>query len=159
MSALHTLFRWLGHTAFAAAMARSTWGFPIIEMAHLIGLAGLGGAILIVDLQLLGIGPGHLPAPRVARELRPLFVTSLIVMIVSGAMMVSAEALKCYYNPAFRAKMALLFLAIAVSYAIHRNLMRSGAEDRPTAWLKTGAILSLILWLCVGAAGRLIGLV
>jgi hypothetical protein len=159
MSLLHTLFRWLGHTTIGVAMARSTWGFPIIEMVHLIGLASLGGTILIVNLQLLGIGPGRLPASRVARELRTLFVTSLLVMLVSGVLLVSAEALKCYYNPAFRAKMALLFLAISVSYAIHRNLIRSGDDDRPTVWLKTAAVLSLILWLCVGAAGRLIGLV
>jgi hypothetical protein len=159
MSPLHTLFRWLGHTTIGVAMARSTWGFPLIEMAHLIGLAGLGGTILIVDLLLLGFGPGRLSPSHVARELRPLFVASLTVMMVSGVLLVSAEALKCYYNPAFRAKMALLFLAIAISYAIHRNLSRPGADDRPTVWLKTAAILSLILWLCVGAAGRLIGLV
>jgi hypothetical protein len=140
-------------------MVRSTWGFPIIEMAHLLGLACLGGTILIVDLQLLGVGLGRLPASRIARELRPIFVTSLIVMVVSGILLVSAEAVKCYYNPAFRAKMVLLFLAIAISYEIHRNLNRLGADDRPTVWLKTAAILSLILWLCVGAAGRLIGLV
>ena len=125
MFSLHTLFRWLGHSTIGLAMARSTWGFPLIEMAHLIGLAGLGGTILIVDLQLLGIGPGRLPASRIVRELRPLFVTSLIVMMVSGVLLVSAEALKCYYNPAFRAKMALLFLAIAISYAIHRTLSRN----------------------------------
>ena len=158
MSPLQTLFRWLGHTTIGVVMARSTWGFPLIEMAHLIGLAGLGGTILIVDLLLLGIGPGRLSASRVARELRPLFVASLIVMMVSGVLLVSAEALKCYYNPAFRAKMVLLFLAIVVSCAIHRGLIRSGADDRPTVWLKTAAILSLALWLCVGAAGRLIGL-
>jgi hypothetical protein len=158
MFSLHTLFRWLGHTTIGVAMAQSTWGFPLIEMAHLIGLAGLGGAILIVDLRLLGIGPGRLPASRVARELRPLFLGSLIVMMVSGVLLVSAEALKCYSNPAFRAKMVLLFLALAISYAIHRNLIKSGTDHRPTVWLKTAAILSLVLWLCVGAAGRLIGL-
>jgi hypothetical protein len=159
MPSLLTLFRWLGHTTIGGVMVRSTWGFPIIEMAHLVGLACLGGTILIVDLQLLGVGPGRLPASRIARELRPLFVSSLIVMVVSGVLLVSAEAVKCYYNPAFRAKMVLLFLAITVSYAIHRNLTRLDADARPSAWLKTGAILSLILWLGVGAAGRLIGLV
>lgn len=158
MFSLHTLFRLLGHTTIGVAMAQSTWGFPLIEMAHLIGLAGLGGTILILDLKLLGIGPGHLSPSRVVRELRPLFVSSLLIMIVSGILLVSAEALKCYYNPAFRAKMVLLFLAIAISYAMYRDLIRFGDDDRPTVRLKAAAVLSLVLWLCVGAAGRLIGL-
>jgi len=158
MSSLLLLFRWLGHTTVGVFLARSTWGFPTIEMAHLIGLAGLGGEILIVDLGLLGIGPRRLPISRVARELFPLFLGSLVIMLASGILLVSAEAVKCYYNPAFRAKMVLLLFAIAISWAIQHNVIRSKADDHTSSWLKAAAILSLVLWLSVGAAGRLIGL-
>jgi hypothetical protein len=158
MSPLLPLFRWLGHTTVGVFLARSTWGFPIIEMVHLIGLAGLGGEILIVDLRLLGIGTPRLPISRVARELLPLFVTSLVIMLASGILLVSAEAVKCYYNPAFRAKMVSLLFAIIISWAIQRKLIRSEVEDHASSgWLKAAAILSLVLWLSVGAAGRLIG--
>jgi hypothetical protein len=158
MSPLLPLFRWLGRTTVGVLLARSTWGFPTIEMAHLIGLAGLGGEILIVNLRLLGIGTRRLPISRVARELFPLFVSSLVIMLASGILLVSAEALKCYYNPAFRVKMVLLLFAIAISWTIQRNAIRSKADDRSSSWLKAAAILSLVLWVSVGAAGRLIGL-
>jgi hypothetical protein len=157
MALLLLCFRWLGHTTIGTILAHSTWGFPTIEMAHLLGLAVLGGEILLIDLQLLGVGSRRVPVSRLARELWPVFITGLSVMLISGVLMVSAEAMKCYYNPAFRAKMVLLLFALGVSYAIQRAVTKSNTVNA-SRWLKVGAVLSLLLWLSVGAAGRLIGL-
>jgi hypothetical protein len=37
-------------------MRSSLWLFPAIESLHLLGLAMIGGALLVVDLRLLGSG-------------------------------------------------------------------------------------------------------
>src|SRR5713226_2669711 len=49
-------FEWCEHTAVGAAIRGSAWLFPVIEAFHLLALALIGGAILIVDLRLLGLG-------------------------------------------------------------------------------------------------------
>src|SRR5277367_6134307 len=102
------LFEWIAQARYFAWMRDSQWAFPIVELAHLLGLAILGGTVLLVNLGLLGIRLRREDTQGFARELRPLFVGSLVTMIVSGVILMSSEALKCYYNPAFRLKMLLL---------------------------------------------------
>jgi hypothetical protein len=45
----------LAHSPLGHAMQTSRWGFAVVEMVHLLGLAILGGSVLIVDLRLLGV--------------------------------------------------------------------------------------------------------
>ena len=64
----------------------------------------------------------------------------------------AAEAMKCYYHPAFRLKMVLFALSVLFNFTIHRSAVRM-----PSAWSKMAAAASLALWLGVGLAGRAIG--
>ena len=41
-------------TALGLAMRQSTWLYPAVETAHIIGLALLFGSIAVLDLRLLG---------------------------------------------------------------------------------------------------------
>ena len=156
MSLLH-LFRWLSHTSFSIYLRHSTWGFAIIETVHLLGLAVLGGAILIVDLRLLGIGLRHQPISRVARELSPILLGSLGVMLMSGALLVMTGPMKYYHSPSFRLKTVFFLLAVAFNFTLHRSAVRSDAASTGSAWPKVAAVVSLVLWLGVGLAGRAIG--
>lgn len=157
------LFQWIANAPLFAVMRDEQWAFPVAEMAHLLALAILGGTVLLVNLGLLGIrlrrgetenlAPQNLAPQNLAKDLWPLFVGSLATMIVSGAALVSAEAMKVYYHPAFRLKMLLLALAVTFSFTAHRRVTQSP----PSAWSKPAAVLSLMLWLSVGLAGRAIG--
>ena len=49
-------FQWCYQTAIGEAIRESTWLFPLIEAFHLVGLGLTAGAVLIVDLRLLGLG-------------------------------------------------------------------------------------------------------
>jgi hypothetical protein len=150
------LFHWYDHTALAAAMRKSTWAFAVVEMIHLIGLALLGGAVLIVNLRLLGVVLRGRPADRIARELWPFLVASVAALTVTGVLMISEETMKCYHSAAFRLKMLLFVPALLLSFGIHRKL-DAGAEPEPGRAAKLAAGASLVLWLGVGAAGRAIG--
>jgi hypothetical protein len=149
------LFRWYNQTPLSVAMQKSTWAFAAIEMVHLLGLALLGGVVLIVDLRLLGvILPGR-PAQRIARSLLPLLKIALVAMVVSGVLMLGEETMKCYFNAAFRLKMIFFAAAVTFYFAVHRRV-----ADSPIAsgWIpKVVAGVSLALWLSVGVAGRAIG--
>ena len=146
------LFQWAAHTPALAVVRDSKWGFAVVEMVHLLALAALGGTVLVVDLAVLGIGFGRQTPGRVDRELAPIFVASLIAMVLSGTLLVGAEAMKCYYHPAFRLKMVLFAAAVLFHFTIYRNAVGS-----PSIWSKISAVASLTLWLAVGLAGRAIG--
>ncbi|HEX4810154.1 MAG TPA: DUF6644 family protein [Bryobacteraceae bacterium] len=152
------LFEWLGRTPVGVFMQQSTYAFAVVEMVHLLSLAILGGAILIVDLRVLGLGLKIQSVARLARELRPCLITSLLVSIVSGVLLLSEEPMKCYYNPAFRLKMLFLALAILFYFGIQQRLFQS--EPQARAFLaKSAGFVSLLLWLAVGLAGRAIGII
>jgi hypothetical protein len=147
------LFQWAAHTPLFSVMRDSKWGFAVVEMVHLLALASLGGTVLVVDLGILGIGLRRQSPSRVACELAPLFRASLIAMAMSGSLVVSAEALKCYYHPAFRLKMVLFALAVLFHFTVHRRAV----QTPPSLRTKLVAAASLTLWLGVGLAGRAIG--
>jgi hypothetical protein len=155
---LHDWFMALAHSPLGQAMQTSSWGFAIVEMVHLLALAILGGSVVIVDLRLLGVVLKSESAQDVGRDLGRLIVASLIVMVLSGIALLSEEAGKCYYSPAFRWKMALLAVAVLFYFTLHRLALRPTGHGKPTSWARLAAIVSLLLWLSVGMAGRAIGL-
>ncbi len=145
------LFQWLGHSSVGVFMQQSTYAFAIVEMIHLLSLTVLGGVILMVDLRVFGLGLKSQTASTLAQQLNPFLVWSLVVSAISGILLLSEEPIKCYYNPAFRAKM--LFLAVAVAFYFFVQQRLSGAAA------KWAGALSLFLWLGVGLAGRAIGFI
>jgi hypothetical protein len=72
-------------------------------------------------------------------------------------MLFSSEAIKCYENPPFWAKMITLFFAIVFQYTVVRSTTRKSAVSPGRFRATTTACLSLLLWFGVGAAGRAIG--
>ena len=121
----------------------------------MIGLALLLGTILMVDLTLLGYGIGSHPAARIGRELGKWTTTGLVIMLASGPLIFTSEAVKCSKTPAFWIKMTLLALAIAFHFTIHR---RTALAEPPPPEVKTVAAVSLALWFGVALAGKAIAI-
>src|SRR6266850_6163228 len=92
---------WIAASRLGQAINTSTWAFAVIESVHLLALAVIGGAVLMVDLRLLGFGLRAQPLDRVARDAWPWFVGSWVVMIVTGVLLFVSEPLKLYYNTLF----------------------------------------------------------
>lgn len=148
----------LGNSGLGQYMQASRWAFAMVEAVHLLGLAILGGVVLIVDLRLLGLILKGESARTVSRGLSKVLLSSLVVMIVTGIALVSEEALKCYSSPAFRWKMALLAAAVLFYFTLHRAALLRTEKNDTNVWSRVTAIISLTLWLGVGVAGRAIGL-
>jgi uncharacterized membrane protein SirB2 len=141
-------------------MRSSTWGFAIVEVGHLLALAVFGGAVLLLDLRFLGLVFRTQPVSEVARELLPLTGGGVIVMFVSGVLLVANGPVRYYFNPAFRIKMILFVLALFVHFTLQFvAARRAPAREKHSIWFRTGAVLSLLLWLSIGVAGRAIGYV
>ena len=120
------LFHWLGRSWLGVSMSQSTYGFAVVEIIHLLALAVLGGVVLLVDLRLLGIGLRNQSVSKLARELSPLLLVSLVLMIVSGLLLVASASTKYYYNEAFRLKMVLFGAGLLFYFAVHRRVTGDG---------------------------------
>ncbi len=59
--------QWSEATGLGKMIRNSQYAFPIVEFFHLAALAIIGGAILVVDLRLLGLGSEE-DVRRAARE-------------------------------------------------------------------------------------------
>ena len=150
-------FEWCENTAVGDAIRSSLWLFPVIESVHLLMLALIGGAVLILDLRLLGLVFRRQPVARVARDTQPWLIVSLAVMLPTGLLLFLSESKKCYYSDAFWAKMAALALAMLFTFTVRRKVAAAGEKRVRGIWLKLVALVSLALWSTVGAAGRWIG--
>ena len=150
-------FIWFGHTPVGLYMRDSTNGFATVETAHLLGLALLGGVILLLGLGALNIAvAGESPAAT-ARSLRPVFALALTAMLASGVLLTASKPLRYFLSAPFRWKIALLTAGIALYAWLDRRLTRPG-HDAVTRTDGQVALLLLLTWFGVGLAGRLIGL-
>lgn len=148
-------FEWCESTGLGLMIRESVWVFPVIEAVHLLGLSLLGGALLIVDLRLLGAGLTHTPAALLARQVRPWLIAGVVLMVATGVPLFLSEAVKCYYSQAFWVKILTLPLAVVFTFAVRQRIAEAEATSRRTAAL-TGAA-SIALWFVVAAGGRWIG--
>ena len=71
---------WVASSPLSKAISTSTWAFAVIESIHLLALSVIGGAVLIVDLRLLGFGIKTQTLEEVARWVQPWFFASWAVM-------------------------------------------------------------------------------
>lgn len=151
-----SLFTWFEETAIGVAVRDSVWAFPIIEAVHLLGLCLLGGAVLVVDLRLLGLGLTGQSMARLARRARPWLVAAVIVLVATGVPLFLSEAIKAYYNTAFWVKMTTLPVALAFTFAVRERVARGNGMEA-TLTTRLVGFTSIALWLTVAAAGRWIG--
>lgn len=156
MHYLLPIFKWFDASWIGAVVRDSKWVFPAIEAVHIIALALLFGAILLLNLRLLGIALANKPTAQLARELSPWILCSLFIILASGFLLFSSEAMKAYGSVPFHVKMLFLFAAMIFHYTVYSRLTRARVAAAPI-WNKLAAIVSIALWLGVGIAGRGIG--
>jgi hypothetical protein len=134
---------WLQHSATA---------YLFVNAAHILGLAVLLGAILALDLRLLGLFrrfPIRVLGPFLVR----FAAAGLGLALLTGAWLFSVKPDQYLSNPAFRWKLVLLTIALVNAALQHR----SAGVMRESPAVRARAGLSLCLWLSVLVAGRWIG--
>src|SRR5262249_5970709 len=100
-----SFFTWCEQCWIGEAIRGARWLFPVIESFHLLALAVLGGAVLILDLRMLGLVLDRQPVAQLWHDTRRWMMGSLAVMLVSGVLLFFSEATKLYYHDAFWVKM------------------------------------------------------
>jgi len=155
---LEPLFRWLGGLPASKAISESLWIFPMIQAFHLVFLTILIGALLIVDLRLLGRGMIRQPLNQVAGDAMPWVIFSLLGMILTGVPQLMSNWSREYQSEFFWQKMYFLAAALIFTFTVRLAVTRGSETGGTTMGQKVVAIVSIFLWFNVAVAGRLIGL-
>ncbi len=153
------LVDWIGAWPGAVLLRGSGTAWLLVNAAHILGVGLLVGAILPLDLRLLGLFP-KVPLAVIAPFLSRAAAAGAVLAILTGLWLFSMKPAEYLHNSAFVWKTALLALALANVALQHGNrgfTQAFGSELRPT--VRVFALCSILLWLSVLVAGRWIGFV
>lgn len=153
---------WLEGSALGHAIrASGVWTYGLLNLTHILGISSLFGAVLVLDLRLLGAWRS-VPIEALARPVIPLATAGFFVAAGSGICMLSTNGTEYIGNP---------FLPIKFT-AIGAGLINVAVINRLPAWKARHAApptvgeerhlaivggISLASWLTAVTAGRLIG--
>jgi hypothetical protein len=144
-------------TPVAQYLRTSRWGYAAVNTAHVLGIALLVGAILPLNLRLLGFWPG-VPRGALVRVLVPAAAAGLLLAIVAGAFLFSARAEEYAALGVIWLKVAFIGLGILGALALHRAYGLELAQSSD-ARVAAHAVLSTVCWLGALVCGRLIAFV
>lgn len=163
MDSLLTICKWLEQTPVGAAVRQSLWLFPIIETVHLLGMAALVSIVAVFDFRLLGWALTDMRVSHLARYLFPWAWAAFALQVLTGTMLLASEATHMYANPAFRTKVLLIAFAglhvLVFRLAVYRNVAAWDTNRVPPVAARILGAVSILIWIGVVAAGRMIGFV
>jgi hypothetical protein len=140
-------------SALGQTIRESTWLFPAIESTHLLALALLGGAILIMSLSILGWGL-NTPVAELYKSAHRYLNGAVVLLIATGILLGISEPVKLYGRQAFWVKMISLAFALVLTYFVFNPLVRRGVSG----WsMRSVTVATMAAWLLVATAGRWIG--
>lgn len=147
----------LAASDLAGALRVSRWSYAAVNAAHILGIALLIGAILPLDLRLMGLWRG-VAQEGLVRVLVPVAAFGLLLATTTGPLLFSVRAPDYAGLIVFRVKLALIATGAVSALALHLShgfLLKSAGRGR----LAAAGALSMSCWLGALVAGRLIAFV
>src|SRR5687767_15305518 len=130
---------------------------PMVNVAHLAALVMFVGAVLIVDLKLLGDDEGT-PVDAIARGAEPWLLLGFVLLVLTGVPQLISNALREYYSIFFWFKMVVMVVALVFTFTIRRRVTLAPAGQVGAVTRKLVGAVSIVLWASVAIPARLIGL-
>jgi hypothetical protein len=151
---------WMASTEWSIALHESLYMYPLIESTHVLGIMLFVGMALMLDLRLLGLAFRNAPVSEVLDRVLPWAKAGAVVMVVTGVLLFYAIPVRNYQNIFFRIKVIMLLLAALNVWVFHNRVEKRIADwdldpvAPPAA--RFAAAASIVLWLSVVVAGRMI---
>ncbi|AUX75560.1 DUF6644 family protein [Sinorhizobium fredii] len=152
------LLEGIGALPFALAIRRSAIIYIFVNAAHILSIGIIVGAILPLDLRLLGLFR-KVPIEVVGPFLSHAAAVGVTLAIVTGFCLFSVNPLEYAGNAAFLIKMTLLALGVANAALLHlAPQWRAAVKGGPISLrICLSALLSISVWTGAVIAGRWIG--
>lgn len=147
----------LEFSSLGSAARGSVWLYPLANLCHVVGATLLVGAILVFDILLLRNRFDL--AAAISPVALGVAAAGLVLLLLSGPVMFSAEATAFGRNPIFLVKMVLVasgFANLAFYHWARRKVVRAPAIP---ANARYHAAFSASIWILAVIAGRSIAYV
>lgn len=138
----------------------NAWVVPTIQSMHIVGIAMVMGTVLMIDLRILGWGGTDQTLRQTTDRFGPWLTGSLWLLLATGILMVVGEPVRELVTFSFWLKMALVAVGAVVAVIFQSALRRHDQQwgdtlvHRPS--IRTLAILTFLIWVCIIVLGRLI---
>jgi hypothetical protein len=138
----------------------SVWSFPTILLLHTLGMSIVAGGSAIIDLVLLGFWPVKAPVKPLDKYF-PLIWAGFWLNLITGLLMLMADATAKLTNPDFYVKMVFIAVGLVILYVMRKRVFADPMLDKgPLPASARGlAWASLICWFAAITAGRLLAYV
>jgi len=147
------LCRWLQDNSLIALINGTAWTAAALEIVHYFSMFILVGAMVIVDLRVLGLVGRRQDATQLADLLFPWIWISLVFNFVSGFLMFAGSATSYYRNDIFYDKVAVILVAIIANIIVQQKVRKWGQLPEMPASAKLVAFISIGLWIGAIIAG------
>ena len=155
---LRALFEWVDAFPSSIAMRESIFAFPVLLTVHLVSLVMFAGLVMMMDLRLLGAAYRGTPFSEVQVRLFPWQMVSMVVTSIAGLLLFYSQPMRYFGKLLYWIKMGLIVLAGVNAMLFHFTTYRSIAKwdtTSPPLGAKVAGVLSLAMWACIVAFGRL----
>ncbi|QHC58728.1 DUF6644 family protein [Rathayibacter sp. VKM Ac-2760] len=155
---LENILQWLQGSMLGESVRGTPFLYPTLESLHILGIAVLIGPAFAFDLRLLGVGSRVVSVTTAARYLLPVSHVGLVIALVTGVALFSAQTTVIAGAGAAPWKLGLLLVAVVNVLAFHRGVYRrvpewADAATTPIA-ARIAAGVSVSAWTGVVFAGR-----
>jgi hypothetical protein len=137
------------------------WTYGVVNLIHILGVSSLFGAVLVLDLRLLGLWRS-VPLASIARPTVPIATVGFVIAATSGLSLISTNGREYIGNPFLLIKFPAIFvglLNVAVLSLLpawkERDTRALSAPEQRQLSIFGG--VSLLSWLTAMGAGRLVG--
>jgi len=155
---LSAFSKWLAATPLSHTIQTTTWIIPSLQTIHILSVAAVFSAAILVDLRIWRLLERDEPLPDVARRFLPTIWPVLLILLVTGSLLIIGEPRRSLVNSTFYVKMALLAVAIMLTAGLQRSILSSpdlwdGNRARRIAG-RFAAAVSIVVWCGILFAGR-----
>ena len=152
---------WMESSALGQAMRDAgPWSYAVVNLSHVLGVAALFGAILVLDLRLLGLWR-RVPIAALASATVPVGKAGVAVALVTGVLLLATNATEYIGNPFLILKFPAIAVGLINVFVLSRlpawkarGVRELSPGERRQLQLMGG--MSLISWLTAVTAGRMI---
>ncbi len=140
-----------GFTDFIAGMP-NVWPISMLQdvyapfgALHLVGLGLMGGAVLLLNLRLMGTNLTGQTLPDVERSTRPWLIAGLAIVLGTGIIIGMLNSYKLYTSVPFFVKIMSLIAAAIFSFGVTNALAK--AEGKASTGVLIAFGVAMVFWL------------
>jgi hypothetical protein len=150
--------KWLAATEVSHVIQTTTWIIPTLQTIHILSVAAVFSAAILVDLRIWRLIERDEPLPEMARRFLPTIWPVLVILLVTGSLLIIGEPRRSLLNSTFYLKMALLVVAILLTIGLQRSISSSPNSWDRDRWRRIvgrfAATVSILVWCGILFAGR-----